>query len=59
MAGTAVESAAMSWQVYALTGSALPLAFLGLFRFLPSLLISFVGGAVADTRDRRWVLAIS
>ena len=59
MAGMAVQTAALSWQVYALTGSALPLAFLGLVRFVPSLLISFIGGAVADTRDRRVVIAIS
>lgn len=59
MAGLTIQTAALMWQVYELTGSALPLAFLGLARFLPNLAVSFLGGAVADTRDRRVVLGLS
>jgi MFS family permease len=48
--------AVMAWQVYDISGSALNLGFLGLARFLPSLLTSLVGGAVADAYDRRLVM---
>lgn len=54
-----VQTATIAWQVYAITGSALPLAVVGVLRFVPSLAVSFVGGAVVDTRDRRLVLALS
>lgn len=59
MGGLAVQTAALMWQVYDLTGSPVPLAFLGVARFLPSLAISFFAGAVADTRDRRIILGLS
>jgi MFS family permease len=59
MAGLSVQTAALMWQVYDITGSALPLAFIGLARFLPSLAISFFAGAVADTSDRKMILALS
>jgi len=54
--GNAVQIAAMTWQVYELTGSPLPLAAVALARFVPSFAMSFIGGAVADTADRRLVL---
>jgi MFS family permease len=46
-------AAAVSWQVYALSGSAFQLGLLGLLRFLPALTFGLVGGAVADSFDRR------
>ncbi len=48
--------AVVAWQVYELTGSALQLGLVGLARFLPSLALSLVSGAVVDTYDRRAVL---
>ncbi len=54
-----VQTATITWQVYEITGSALPLAAVGVIRFVPAFILSFVGGAVADTRDRRWVLGLS
>ena len=57
--GLSVQTAALMWQAYDISGSALPLAFIGLARFLPSLAISFVAGAVADTRDRRSIIALA
>lgn len=57
--GMSVQTAATAWQAYELTGSAMPLAFIGLARFLPNLALSFIGGAVADTRDRRVIMGIS
>jgi MFS family permease len=44
---------AIAWQLYLLTHSALSLGLIGLFRFLPILLMALFGGAVADAVDRR------
>lgn len=55
--GQSLQSVAVTWQIYQVTGSALQIALLGLARFIPALLISLIGGAVADMRDRRMVLA--
>ncbi len=52
----AMLQAILAWHVYTLTGSALSLGFLGLARFLPALGMSLVGGAVADTYNRRNVI---
>jgi MFS family permease len=59
MLGLSIQSAAILWQVYDLTGSALPLAFVGVARFVPTLALSFIAGAITDIRDRRIVLAIA
>ena len=50
---------AVGWQMYALTGSALDLGFVGLVQFLPSFLLVLVSGHVADRFDRRRVLQIA
>jgi len=47
---------AVGWQVYDLTGSVLALGYVGLAGFLPSLLLVFVIGQVADRFDRRRVV---
>ena len=52
-------NAAIAWQVYEISGSAFQLAMLGLARFLPSLGLSLVGGAVADSYDRRRIVMLS
>ncbi|MEP6870296.1 MAG: MFS transporter [Anaerolineaceae bacterium] len=49
-------NAAIAWQVYEISGSVFQLAMLGLARFLPSLGLSLVGGAVADSHDRRRIV---
>jgi MFS family permease len=46
-------TATIFWQVYDLTDSTLQLAMVGLARFLPSLGVSLVAGAVADSHDKR------
>jgi MFS family permease len=55
----AMLQAILAWHVYELTGSALSLGILGLARFLPALGISMVGGAVADTYNRRNIILIA
>lgn len=57
--GQSVQTAALAWQVYEITGSALSLAFVGLARFVPQLILSFLGGAVADAMDRRVIIAFA
>ena len=49
-------NASIAWQVYEISGSAFQLAMLGLARFVPSLGLSLVGGAFADSHDRRRIV---
>ena len=51
--------ATIAWQVYEITGSPFDLGLIGLAHFIPALLLSVVGGAVADTYDRRNVLVLA
>lgn len=57
--GQSVMSAAMAWQVYEISGSPLNLGILGLVRFVPALLLSVVGGAVADTYNRQRIVILA
>jgi MFS family permease len=53
-----IESVAIGWQVYELTGSPLALGYTGLAQFLPFLVFALVGGQVADRVDRRSILVV-
>jgi MFS family permease len=57
--GTQMQQAAVAWQVYLLTHSALALGFIGLFRVLPIVVFSLLGGVVADVVNRRALLLIT
>lgn len=57
--GTYMQTVAIAWQLYLLTGSALQLGALGLFRAIPTIAFALVGGAFADSRDRRRVLLVT
>ena len=52
-----MQSVAIGWQVYALTGSAFDLGLVGLCQFLPVLLLTLAVGHVADRYDRRRIVA--
>ena len=56
--GNTLWRAALAWQVFEITGSALQLGVLGLTQFAPTLAFSMLGGAYADAHDRiriiRW-----
>ena len=52
-------AATLAWHVYDLTLSKTALGTLGLVQFLPSIPITLVGGALADSRDRRWIVALA
>ncbi len=50
---------ALGWQMYELTSSAWDLGLVGLFQFLPALVLTIPAGQLADRVDRRTVLAWS
>ncbi len=58
-AAQTLQQVAIAWQVYSLTHSALQLGLLGLMRFVPALGMSLIGGALADSFDRRRIVVIS
>lgn len=58
-AGTQMQQAAVAWQVYLLTHSAVALGFIGLFRVAPIIVFSLLGGVVADVLDRRRLLLVT
>ncbi len=53
-----IVSVSVGWQMYDVTGNALYLGLIGLFQFLPSLLLILVTGTVADRYNRRAIVAI-
>lgn len=56
--GNNMMMVAVGWQMYDVTHSAWNLGLVGLFQFLPSLLLTLLVGQVADRYDRRRVLAL-
>jgi MFS family permease len=54
--GFQMQSAALFWQVYDLTGSTLDIAFVGLAEFAPALLLLAVTGPTADRVERRLIV---
>jgi MFS family permease len=57
-AGTAMTMlrAGVAWHVFDLSHSAFQLGLIGLVQFIPALSLALVGGAVADSYDRRKVM---
>lgn len=51
--GSQMQSVAINWHVYLLTKSAFALGLVGLFKGVPIVLCSLMGGVVADAVDRR------
>jgi len=54
--GSQAVMVALPFQIYRLTGSATLVGLLGLFELGPMIVVSLVGGAIADRRDRRPLL---
>ena len=50
---------AINWHLYVLTHQAIALGMIGLFRVIPIVLFSLLGGAVADAWDRRRVMIVT
>jgi MFS family permease len=57
--GTQIQTVALAWLVYDLTGSAAALGAVGLARAIPMILLSLFGGTLADQVDRRRLLIVS
>src|SRR3989442_4060250 len=51
--GSQMQLVAVNWHVYLLTRSAFALGMVGLFRGVPIILCSLIGGVVADAVDRK------
>jgi MFS family permease len=56
--GTMLTHVALPYQVYQLTHSSLSVGMLGLAELLPLLVTAFVGGALADSTDRRRLVLV-
>ena len=52
-----MQTVAVGWQVYAVTRDPLDLGLVGLSQFLPFVLLVLPAGHLADSRDRRRILA--
>ncbi|MBI2595705.1 MFS transporter [Candidatus Daviesbacteria bacterium] len=57
--GNQMQVVAVSWQLYALTHSAVSLGLVGISSFLPILFFSLLGGLAADRIDRKKLLIAS
>lgn len=57
--GTQIQTVALGWQVYVLTGDPLSLGLVGLSEALPFLVLTLLGGHVADRMDRRALTLLS
>ena len=51
-----MQSVAIGWQVYQITGSLFDLGLIGLAQFAPFLVLILPAGHVADSRDRRTII---
>lgn len=58
-AGSQMQSAALLWQIYAITHSPLDLGLIGLTRLLPMIGFSLISGVMADAMDRRRVMVVT
>ena len=57
-AGSQMVMVGLGWQMYELTGQAWDLGLVGLFQFLPALLLTLPAGQVADRFKRNHVVAL-
>jgi MFS family permease len=53
-----MQNVAVGWQVYAITGNALDLGFIGLAQFAPFVALVLVAGQVADHFNRRAIIIV-
>ena len=56
MVGTWVQTIAQSWLIYRITGSSVMLGLVGFAGQIPYLVLSPIGGVVADRTNRRWMV---
>ena len=59
LTGSQMQTVAVPYQVYKLTGSSLALGFIGLARVIPVVVFALGGGVIADALDRRRLMMLS
>jgi MFS family permease len=59
LTGSQMQTVAVPYQIYKLTGSSLALGFIGLCRVIPVVLFALGGGVIADALDRRRLMMLS
>ena len=57
--GQQFQQIAISWYLYEITGSTIALGLVAVFRFIPFMTFSLIGGAMADVMDRRKLLMVT
>jgi MFS family permease len=57
--GMQMQTTAVGWEIYQLTGSAMSLAWVGLVQVLPVVVLALFAGQVADRFNRRTVISIA
>jgi predicted MFS family arabinose efflux permease len=57
--GTQMHTVALSWQIYDMTGSVVQLGMLGLVRAIALMGTSLIGGAAADSHNRRSLMLVT
>jgi MFS family permease len=57
LAGSQMRSVAIPFQVFDITDSVVAVGMIGLVEVVPLIMVSLVAGAIADRRDRRWIMA--
>lgn len=57
--GTMMSFVAINWQMWELTNSSAMVGYIALAEFFPMFVFAFVGGAIADSFDRRKILRIT
>src|SRR5215203_7494325 len=57
--GSQMQFVAINWHVYLLTKSAFALGLVGLFRGVPVIICSLMGGVVADAVNRRRLMVVT
>ncbi|MGK0298920.1 MAG: MFS family permease, partial [Gammaproteobacteria bacterium] len=53
-----MQSVAIGWQVYEITGDPMDLGLVGLAQFLPFVILILPAGQVADRLNRRFILSL-
>ncbi len=59
IAGSQMQVWSLLWHIRTLTDQPIALGGIGLARILPVIVFSLIGGALADSANRRWVLFIT
>ncbi|WP_446898329.1 MFS transporter [Clostridium sp. LBM24168] len=57
--GTMIQNTALSWYVYKMTNSPFLLGLIGVFQYAPVLLITLIGGVIAERHSKKKILIVT